>query len=169
YPFPARAYSPPLTRYPPRPLSTPTAASLRQAQRAPPFRRRAWRAAAAGGAGEADVGTALLATAADDGAVRAVSATRSGLFRSPVSGGVESATSAHRVGRAQYAQLCSIMPRSHHRRRGTPWDRSLTAPLTLPDIYFVGGCGTVAWIGVAEYVAATPDTVATNHAEHALQ
>ncbi|CAI5525290.1 unnamed protein product [Closterium sp. Naga37s-1] len=51
-----------------------------------------------------------------------VSATRSGLFRSPVSGGVESATSAHGlpapavavrnlVEQAQYAQLCSIMSR----------------------------------------------------------
>ncbi|CAI5516833.1 unnamed protein product [Closterium sp. Naga37s-1] len=34
---------------------------------------------------------------------------------------------------------------------------------------FVGGFGTVVWIGVAEYVAATPDTVATNHVEHTLQ
>ncbi|CAI5992286.1 unnamed protein product [Closterium sp. NIES-65] len=32
------------------------------------------------------------------------------------------------------------------------------------DIYFVRGFGTVAWIHVAEYVPATPDTVATNHA-----
>ncbi|CAI5492314.1 unnamed protein product [Closterium sp. Naga37s-1] len=154
-------------------LFTPTAAPLRQAQRAPPRRRRMWRAAAAGGAGEADAGAAPLVTAAGDGAVRAVSATRSGqflspvsgavesatrsgLFRSPVSGGVESATSAHWVGRAQ---LCSIMPRSHHRRKGTPRDRWLTAPLTLPsgrgasiaisfagrfvsDIYSVGVGGT---------------------------
>ncbi|CAI6010096.1 unnamed protein product [Closterium sp. NIES-65] len=88
---------------------------------------------------------------------RDVSATRSGLFRSPVSGGVESATSADWVGRAQYAQLCSMMPRSHHRRRGTPWDRSLTAPLTLPDIYFVGGFGTLAWIHTSEYMAASPE------------
>ncbi|CAI5939214.1 unnamed protein product [Closterium sp. NIES-65] len=194
-----------------------------------------------------------------------VSATRSGLFRSPVSGGVESATSAHGlpapavavrnlVEQAQYAQLCSIMSRSHHRRKGYPFGSLvdfttdadghpvfLLSPLgmhsrnlqsdprctvvvqipgwsglanaratifgdlyplppsqqewargfyvkrhqhgaaqqwgnfhfyrmdTICDIYFVGGFGTVAWIDVAEYVAATPDTVATNHVEHTLQ
>ncbi|CAI5474132.1 unnamed protein product, partial [Closterium sp. Yama58-4] len=192
-------------------------------------------------------------------------ATRSGLFRSPVSGGVESATSAHGlpapavavrnlVEQAQYAQLCSIMSRSHHRRKGYPFGSLvdfttdadghpvfLLSPLgmhsrnlqsdprctvvvqipgwsglanaratifgdlyplppsqqewargfyvkrhqhgaaqqwgnfhfyrmdTICDIYFVGGFGTVAWIDVAEYVAATPDTVATNHVEHTLQ
>ncbi|CAI6002420.1 unnamed protein product [Closterium sp. NIES-65] len=259
------------------PFRTDLCATPPSAARAPPRRRRAWRAAAAEGAGEANAGAAPLVSAAGDGAVRAgewqwgrggvaVSATRSGLFRSPVSGGVESATSAHGlpapavavrnlVEQAQYAQLCSIMSRSHHRRKGYPFgslvdfttdadgreprvpalstghafaqpavgpalhrggadprvERPCNAratifgdlyPLppsqqewargfyvkrhqhgaaqqwgnfhfyrmdTICDIYFVGGFGTVAWIDVAEYVAATPDTVATNHVEHTLQ
>ncbi|CAI5529093.1 unnamed protein product [Closterium sp. Naga37s-1] len=45
-----------------------------------------------------------------------VSATRFGLFRLLVSGGVDSATSAHGLP----AQLRSIIPRSHHRRKGYP-------------------------------------------------
>ncbi|CAI5956176.1 unnamed protein product, partial [Closterium sp. NIES-65] len=247
------------------PFRTDCCATPPSAARAPPRRRRAWRAAAAEGAGEANAGAAPLVSAAGDGAVRAVSATRSGLFRSPVSGGVESATSAHGlpapavavrnlVEQAQYAQLCSIMSRSHHRRKGYPFGSLvdfttdadghpvfLLSPLgmhsrnlqsdprctvvvqipgwsglanaratifgdlyplppsqqewargfyvkrhqhgaaqqwgnfhfyrmdTICDIYFVGGFGTVAWIDVAEYVAATPDTVATNHVEHTLQ
>ncbi|GJP84736.1 hypothetical protein CLOP_g14795 [Closterium sp. NIES-67] len=40
---------------------------------------------------------------------------------------------------------------------------------TICDIYFVGGFGTVAWIDVAEYVAATPDPVATNNVDQTLQ
>ncbi|CAI5526516.1 unnamed protein product [Closterium sp. Naga37s-1] len=247
------------------PFRTDCCATPPIAARVPSRRRSVWRAAAAGEAGEADAGVAPLVTAAGDGAVRAVSATRSGLFRSPVSGGVESATSAHGlpapavavrnlVEQAQYAQLCSIMSRSHHRRKGYPFGSLvdfttdadghpvfLLSPLgmhsrnlqsdprctvvvqipgwsglanaratifgdlyplppsqqewargfyvkrhqhgaaqqwgnfhfyrmdTICDIYFVGGFGTVAWIDVAEYVAATPDTVATNHVEHTLQ
>ncbi|KAI8467308.1 MAG: pyridoxamine 5-phosphate oxidase-like protein [Monoraphidium minutum] len=32
----------------------------------------------------------------------------------------------------------------------------------ITDIYFVGGFGTVQWVDVAEYLAATPDAIATN-------
>jgi hypothetical protein len=33
---------------------------------------------------------------------------------------------------------------------------------SVTDVYFVGGFGTVQWMNVAEYLAATPDAIATN-------
>lgn len=59
------------------------------------------------------------------------STSRSGLFRTPISGGVQSATFAHRlpnpdvavrnlVEQARFAYLSTIMSRMHHRRRGYP-------------------------------------------------
>ncbi|EEF43557.1 uncharacterized protein LOC8286236 [Ricinus communis] len=58
--------------------------------------------------------------------------TRAGLFRTPISGGVQSATSAHGLPRpalavrnlmeqARFAHLCTIMSRMHHRREGYPF------------------------------------------------
>ncbi|GBG66671.1 hypothetical protein CBR_g66806 [Chara braunii] len=58
--------------------------------------------------------------------------TRTGLFRAPISGGVQSATSAHGlpspalavrnlIEQAKYAHLCTVMSRMHHRRRGYPF------------------------------------------------
>ncbi|KAM1512945.1 hypothetical protein ACFX1Z_024439 [Malus domestica] len=58
--------------------------------------------------------------------------TRAGLFRTPISGGVQSATSAHGLPRpalavrnlmeqARFAHLCTIMSRMHHRRQGYPF------------------------------------------------
>lgn len=58
--------------------------------------------------------------------------TRAGLFRTPISGGVQSATSAHGLPRpalavrnlmeqARFAHLCSVMSRMHHRREGYPF------------------------------------------------
>ncbi|KAK7389466.1 hypothetical protein VNO78_24538 [Psophocarpus tetragonolobus] len=58
--------------------------------------------------------------------------TRAGLFRTPISGGVQSATSAHGLPRpalavrnlmeqARFAHLCSVMSRMHHRRQGYPF------------------------------------------------
>ncbi|CAA7410277.1 unnamed protein product [Spirodela intermedia] len=55
-----------------------------------------------------------------------------GLFRTPISGGVQSATSAHGLPRpalavrnlmeqARFAHLCTIMSRMHHRREGYPF------------------------------------------------
>ncbi|KAL9228446.1 hypothetical protein vseg_004029 [Gypsophila vaccaria] len=60
------------------------------------------------------------------------SGTRAGLFRTPISGGVQNATSAHGLPRpalavrnlmeqARYAHLCTIMSRMHHRREGYPF------------------------------------------------
>ncbi|MCO5553396.1 hypothetical protein L7F22_006917 [Adiantum nelumboides] len=57
---------------------------------------------------------------------------RAGLFRTPISGGVQSATLAHRLPdpavavrnlmeQARFAHLSSIMSRMHHRRRGYPY------------------------------------------------
>lgn len=57
---------------------------------------------------------------------------RAGLFRTPISGGVQSATSSHGlpdpaiavrnlIEQARYAHLCTIMSRMHHRRRGYPF------------------------------------------------
>ncbi|KAK9734141.1 hypothetical protein RND81_04G117700 [Saponaria officinalis] len=58
--------------------------------------------------------------------------TRAGLFRTPISGGVQSATSAHNLPRpalavrnlmeqARFAHLCTVMSRMHHRRQGYPF------------------------------------------------
>ncbi|CAI0442157.1 unnamed protein product [Linum tenue] len=58
--------------------------------------------------------------------------TRAGLFRTPISGGVQSATSAHGLPRpalavrnlmeqARFAHLCTTMSRMHHRREGYPF------------------------------------------------
>ncbi|XP_020526965.1 uncharacterized protein LOC18440674 isoform X2 [Amborella trichopoda] len=57
---------------------------------------------------------------------------RTGLFRTPISGGVQSATSAHGLPRpalavrnlmeqARFAHLCTMMSRMHHRRKGYPF------------------------------------------------
>ncbi|XP_044495386.1 uncharacterized protein LOC123218176 isoform X2 [Mangifera indica] len=62
----------------------------------------------------------------------AVGGTRAGLFRTPISGGVQSATSAHGLPRpalavrnlmeqARFAHLCTVMSRMHHRREGYPF------------------------------------------------
>lgn len=58
--------------------------------------------------------------------------TRAGLFRTPISGGVQSATSAHGLPRpalavrnlmeqARFAHLCTVMSQMHHRREGYPF------------------------------------------------
>lgn len=58
--------------------------------------------------------------------------TRAGLFRTPISGGVQSATSAHDLHRpalavrnlmeqARFGDLCTVMSRMHHRREGYPF------------------------------------------------
>ncbi|XP_052175699.1 uncharacterized protein LOC127790298 isoform X2 [Diospyros lotus] len=58
--------------------------------------------------------------------------TRAGLFRTPISGGVQSATSAHGLpppalavrnlmGQARFAHVCTVMSRMHHRREGYPF------------------------------------------------
>ncbi|CAI9773556.1 unnamed protein product [Fraxinus pennsylvanica] len=58
--------------------------------------------------------------------------TRAGLFRTPISGGVQSATSAHGLPRpalavrnlmeqARFAHLCTMMSQMHHRRNGYPF------------------------------------------------
>lgn len=60
------------------------------------------------------------------------SGSRAGLFRAPISGGVQSATSAHGLPRpalavrnlmeqARFAHLCTVMSRMHHRRAGYPF------------------------------------------------
>ncbi|KAK4772528.1 hypothetical protein SAY86_014303 [Trapa natans] len=60
------------------------------------------------------------------------SGTRAGLFRTPISGGVQSATSAHGLPppalavrnlmeQARFAHLCTVMSRMHHRREGYPF------------------------------------------------
>ncbi|CAI9767123.1 unnamed protein product [Fraxinus pennsylvanica] len=58
--------------------------------------------------------------------------TRAGLFRTPISGGVQNATSAHGLPRpalavrnlmeqARFAHLCTMMSQMHHRRNGYPF------------------------------------------------
>ncbi|KAL8232496.1 hypothetical protein R6Q57_002274 [Mikania cordata] len=60
------------------------------------------------------------------------SGSRTGLFRTPISGGVQSATSVHDLPRpalavrnlmeqARFAHLCTVMSRMHHRREGYPF------------------------------------------------
>ncbi|KAG2271167.1 hypothetical protein Bca4012_073404 [Brassica carinata] len=57
---------------------------------------------------------------------------RGGLFRTPISGGVQNATSAHALPRpalavrnlleqARFAHLCTVMSKMHHRREGYPF------------------------------------------------
>ncbi|XP_010466336.1 PREDICTED: uncharacterized protein LOC104746532 [Camelina sativa] len=57
---------------------------------------------------------------------------RAGLFRTPISGGVQNATSAHALPRpalavrnlleqARFAHLCTVMSKMHHRREGYPF------------------------------------------------
>ncbi|CAO2211531.1 unnamed protein product [Urochloa humidicola] len=61
------------------------------------------------------------------------SGSRAGLFRTPISGGVQSATFAHGLPppalavrnlmeQARFAHLCSVMSGMHHRRTGYPFD-----------------------------------------------
>ncbi|WZY93330.1 hypothetical protein YC2023_065659 [Brassica napus] len=58
--------------------------------------------------------------------------TRAGLFRTPISGGVQNATSAHGLPppalavrnlmeQARFAHLCTVMSKMHHRREGYPF------------------------------------------------
>jgi hypothetical protein len=58
--------------------------------------------------------------------------TRAGLFRTPISGGVQNAASAHGLPppalavrnlmeQARFAHLCTVMSRMHHRREGYPF------------------------------------------------
>ncbi|KAJ3676853.1 hypothetical protein LUZ60_002577 [Juncus effusus] len=60
------------------------------------------------------------------------SGSRAGLFRTPISGGVQSATSAHDLPppalavrnlmeQARFAHLCTVMSKMHHRRAGYPF------------------------------------------------
>lgn len=69
-------------------------------------------------------------TPANDGSGK--SGSRAGLFRTPISGGVQSATSVHDLPRpalavrnlmeqARFAHLCTVMSRMHHRRAGYPF------------------------------------------------
>lgn len=62
----------------------------------------------------------------------AAGGSRAGLFRTPISGGVQSATSAHGLPlpalavrnlmeQARFAHLCTVMSRMHHRREGYPF------------------------------------------------
>ena len=39
----------------------------------------------------------------------------------------------------------------------------------ISDIYFVGGFGTVQWVDVADYVAATPDQIVRSQPHQTLQ
>lgn len=66
------------------------------------------------------------------GGTQNTSGSRAGLFRTPISGGVQSATSSHGlphpaiavrnlIEQARFAHLCTIMSRMHHRRRGYPF------------------------------------------------
>ncbi|XP_024541258.1 uncharacterized protein LOC9663243 isoform X2 [Selaginella moellendorffii] len=188
-----------------------------------------------------------------------------GLFRTPISGGVESATSSHGLPKpalavrnlmeqARYAHLCTTMSRMHHRRSGYPFgtlvdfaadahghpvfslspleihtrnllvDPRCTLVVQVPgfsglgnaratlfgdvyplpsekqewahkqytkkhqqgashqwgnfyyyqmerisDILFVGGFGTVAWVGVDEYESVQPDVIAADGDEDTLK
>ncbi|XP_073009372.1 uncharacterized protein [Typha latifolia] len=71
-----------------------------------------------------------MVTAATSGT--GASGSRTGLFRTPISGGVQSATSAHDLPppalavrnlmeQARFAHLCTVMSQMHHRRAGYPF------------------------------------------------
>eukprot|EP00252_Welwitschia_mirabilis_P026305 TRINITY_DN8572_c0_g2_i4.p1 TRINITY_DN8572_c0_g2~~TRINITY_DN8572_c0_g2_i4.p1 ORF type:complete len:266 (-),score=37.08 TRINITY_DN8572_c0_g2_i4:782-1555(-) len=73
---------------------------------------------------------------------------RAGLFRTPISGGVQSATSAHDLPRpalavrnlmeqARFAHLCTVMSRMHQRRKGYPFGSLVDfAPDSMGDPLF---------------------------------
>ncbi|KAG0630511.1 hypothetical protein M758_1G183500 [Ceratodon purpureus] len=71
-------------------------------------------------------------TSSDQMDCNGANSNRSGLFRTPISGGVQSATSSHNlpapavavrnlIEQAQFAHLCTVMSRMHHRRQGYPF------------------------------------------------
>ncbi|KAH0461119.1 hypothetical protein IEQ34_008694 [Dendrobium chrysotoxum] len=84
-----------------------------------------------------EVGSDDMATAGKEEVIPPVSGasptgSRAGLFRTPISGGVHSATSAHDLPppalavrnlmeQARFAHLCTVMSRMHHRRAGYPF------------------------------------------------
>ncbi|KAJ3704606.1 hypothetical protein LUZ61_008311 [Rhynchospora tenuis] len=70
--------------------------------------------------------------AAATSSISGVTGSRAGLFRTPISGGVHSATSAHDLPppalavrnlmeQARFAHLCTTMSKMHHRRAGYPF------------------------------------------------
>uniref|UniRef100_A0A803M9S5 CREG-like beta-barrel domain-containing protein n=1 Tax=Chenopodium quinoa TaxID=63459 RepID=A0A803M9S5_CHEQI len=74
----------------------------------------------------------MVSTPAGSGSGSGSAGTRAGLFRTPISGGVQSATSAHGLPspalavrnlmeQARFAHLCTVMSRMHHRRQGYPF------------------------------------------------
>lgn len=83
--------------------------------------------------GEKDVDEAFnVDTSLTSHSASGAGGTRAGLFRTPISGGVQSATSAHGLPRpslavrnlmeqARFAHLCTVMSRMHHRREGYPF------------------------------------------------
>ncbi|KAK1317823.1 hypothetical protein QJS10_CPA05g02410 [Acorus calamus] len=85
-----------------------------------------------GGSGQSgDNENSLLETTVTSGGGSGAGS-RTGLFRTPISGGVQSATSAHGLPRpalavrnlmeqARFAHLCTVMSRMHHRREGYPF------------------------------------------------
>ncbi|CAN8258585.1 unnamed protein product [Cochlearia groenlandica] len=79
-----------------------------------------------------DVETSLALPQGGGGGGGAGGGNRGGLFRTPISGGVQNATSAHALPRpalavrnlleqARYAHLCTMMSKIHHRRAGYPF------------------------------------------------
>ncbi|KAE9621259.1 hypothetical protein Lal_00023670 [Lupinus albus] len=79
-----------------------------------------------------DKDTVVDAAISQTGSVLGGGGSRAGLFRTPISGGVQSATSAHGLPKpalavrnlmeqARFAHLCTVMSRMHHRRQGYPF------------------------------------------------
>ncbi|KAJ1700237.1 hypothetical protein LUZ63_000016 [Rhynchospora breviuscula] len=81
---------------------------------------------------DVNVKDAAAATSSSSSVSGVVTGSRAGLFRTPISGGVHSATSAHDLPppalavrnlmeQARFAHLCTTMSKMHHRRAGYPF------------------------------------------------
>ncbi|CAI5468126.1 unnamed protein product [Closterium sp. Yama58-4] len=67
----------------------------------------------------------------------------------------------------QWAQR--FFARRHHHGAAQMWGNfSYYRMQQICDIYFVGGFGTVAWIDVKDYLAATPDAIVLHDSEAIL-
>ena len=65
-----------------------------------------------------------------------------------------------------------IFAQKHSRDRKERWLSGNTVCFRMnriSDVYFVGGFGTVQWLDVAEYMAATPDSIVMHQPLRVLQ
>lgn len=68
--------------------------------------------------------------------------------------------------------LIQIFAQKHATEEGTDWiggNYAFYRMHHISDIYFVGGFGTVQWVDLPEFLAATPDSIVINRMQVTLQ